>query len=82
MFNNEEENKNIEENSEIEIVFGDTSELEFSDVQEVAPELKPEIKDKKKNIVIPVAKSQQVKHISDKESKDEESNTDNSENKE
>ena len=81
MFNNEEENKNIEENSEIEIVFGDASELEFSDVQEVAPELKPEIKEKKKNIVIPVTKSQS-KHSSTKENKDEESNIDVSENEE
>ena len=79
MFNNEEENKNIEENSEIEIVFGDASELEFSDVQEVAPELKPEIKEKKKNIVIPVAKSQ-VKRTSDEENKDEKSDANNSEN--
>ena len=69
MFNNEEENKNIEENSEIEIVFGDASELDFSDVQEVDPELKPTIKEKKKNIVIPVAKSATKKDTSEEEDK-------------
>ena len=69
MFNNEEENKNIEENSEIEIVFGDASELDFSDVQEVDPELKPTIKEKKKNIVIPVAKSATKKETSEEEDK-------------
>ena len=69
MFNNEEENKNIEENSEIEIVFGDASELDFSDVQEVDPELKPTIKEKKKNIVIPVAKSAAKKETSEEEDK-------------
>ena len=66
---NEEENKNIEENSEIEIVFGDDSELEFSDVQDIAQELKPVIKEKKKNIVIPVAKSAAKKEITEEEDK-------------
>lgn len=81
MFNNEEENKNVEENSEIEIVFGDASELEFSDVQEVDPELKPTIKEKKKNIVIPIAKSQ-MKSSSNEEDKEKEFDVDNSENEE
>ena len=69
MFNNEEENKNIEENSEIEIVFGDASELDFSDVKEVDPELKQTIKEKKKNIVIPVAKSAAKKEPSEEDDK-------------
>ena len=69
MYNNEDENKNIEENSEIEIVFGDDSELEISDVQGVDLELKPIIKEKKKNIVIPVAKSAQKKDFSENDDK-------------
>lgn len=47
-----EKNNNIEE---IEVVFGDDSNLEFSEVEEFISDLKP-IKEKKKNVVIPVAK--------------------------
>ena len=54
MNNNEdkEKNNNVED---IEVVFGDDSNLEFSDVEEFISDLKP-IKEKKKNLVIPVAK--------------------------
>ena len=55
---NEEKNNNIEE---IEVVFGDDSNLEFSDVEEFISDLKPE-KEKKKNVVIPVVKK---KHTSE-----------------
>ena len=47
-----EKNNNIEE---IEVVFGDDSNLEFSEVEEFISDLKP-IKEKKKNVVITVAK--------------------------
>lgn len=47
-----EKNNNIEE---IEVVFGDDSNLEFSEVEEFISDLKP-IKEKKKNVVIPVSK--------------------------
>lgn len=73
MYNFEDENNDIiiDENMDLEVVFGDVSELEFSDVEEFAQDLKPVIKEKKKNVVIPVAKSQ-MKHSSDEKNKDEE----------
>ena len=47
-----------EKNNDIEVVFGDDSNLEFSEVEEFISDLKP-VKEKKKNIVIPVAKKKQ-----------------------
>lgn len=51
-FEDDEKNNDIEE---IEVVFGGDTELEISDVEEFISDLKP-VKEKKKNIVIPVAK--------------------------
>ena len=83
MYNLEDENNDIiiDENMDIEVVFGDDSELEFSDVEEFAQDLKPVIKEKKKNVVIPIAKSQ-IKSSSNEENKDKEIDVDNSENEE
>lgn len=54
MNNNDDKEKN---NSveDIEIIIGDDSNLEISNVEDFMPELKP-LKEKKKNLVIPVAK--------------------------
>ena len=57
-FEDNEKNNDIEE---IEVIFGDDTNLEISDVEEFISDLKP-IKEKKKNIVIPVAKK---KHEAD-----------------
>ena len=51
-FEDNEKNNDIEE---IEVVFGGDTDLEISDVEEFITDLKP-VKEKKKNIVIPVAK--------------------------
>ena len=48
-FENDEKNNDIEE---IEVVFGDDSNLEISGVEEFISDLKP-VKEKKKNVVIP-----------------------------
>ncbi|MGN1298877.1 MAG: hypothetical protein ACI4UE_02700 [Candidatus Scatovivens sp.] len=54
MNNNDDKEKN---NSveDIEIIIGDDSNLEISNVEDFMPELKP-LKEKKKNLVIPVVK--------------------------
>ena len=52
--------RNNNEVEDIEIVIGDNSNLEISDVEEFITELKP-IKEKKKNLVIPVSKSEKDK---------------------
>ena len=52
--NNIEDNEKDINVEEIEVVFGDDSNLEFSDVEEFIPDLKP-TKEKKKNVVIPIA---------------------------
>ena len=54
-FEDNEKNNNIEE---IEVVFGGDTNLEISDVEEFISDLKP-TKEKKKNIVIPVAKKKE-----------------------
>ena len=51
-FEDNEKNNDIEE---IEVVSGGDTDLEISDVEEFITDLKP-VKEKKKNIVIPVAK--------------------------
>lgn len=53
--NNSEKNEKNNDIKEIEVVFGDDSNLEISDVEEFIPDLKP-VKEKKKNLVIPIAK--------------------------
>lgn len=53
---NKEENKTKNEN-EIEIVIGDSSALEISDVNDCMNSLRPKTSDnKKKNIIIPTSK--------------------------
>lgn len=53
--NNIEDNEKNNDIEEIEVVFGDDSNLEMSGVEEFISDLKP-VKEKKKNVVIPVAK--------------------------
>lgn len=47
--------------TEIEIVIGDDSELQISDVGDYTSELKPKTNKQKKNFVIPLAKSKKNK---------------------
>ena len=61
-FDDNKKNNDIEE---IEVVFGDDSNLEISNVEEFISDLKP-VKEKKKNIVIPLAKK---KHESSDDTK-------------
>ena len=56
--NSLEDNEKNNDIEEIEVIFGDDSNLEFSEVEEFISDLKP-VKEKKKNIVIPVAKKKQ-----------------------
>ena len=58
--NNEKEEK-TDKNNNIEIVMGDDSELEISDVGDYMNDLRPKGKeeDKKKNIVIPKLKKKE-----------------------
>ena len=53
--NNIEDNEKNNDIEEIEVVFGDDSNLEISGVEEFISDLKP-VKEKKKNVVIPVSK--------------------------
>lgn len=74
---NEDDKINNDDNKDIEVVIGNESELdlEISDVQGFMPDLKPTIAEKKKNIVIPVAKSNNKdnsKSVSSKEITDSE----------
>lgn len=57
MYNDED---NVKDNNveDIEIVIGDVSNLEFSDVEDFMTDLKP-VQEKKKNFVIPVAKKKE-----------------------
>ena len=63
--NNIEDNEKNNDIEEIEVVFGDDSNLEISDVEEFISDFKP-IKEKKKNVVIPVVK----KKVESEEKKD------------
>jgi hypothetical protein len=44
------------ENKELEIVMGDDSEINISEVGDIVNTLKPHTSEKKKNIIIPVSK--------------------------
>ncbi len=44
------------ENKDLEIVMGDDTELDISDVGDIMNNLKPNTSEKKKNIIIPLAK--------------------------
>ncbi|MBR2289837.1 MAG: hypothetical protein IJ867_04385 [Clostridia bacterium] len=50
--------ENDENNVDIEIIMGDDSELNFSDVNDSINTLRPKDKVQKKNIIIPKAKSE------------------------
>lgn len=53
------ENKN-ENNNDIEVIIGDSSELNFSEVEEFVEALKPKVQ-KKSNIIIPGSKKKNNK---------------------
>jgi len=52
------ENKNDNNNVDLEIIMGDDSELEFSDIKDSIKPLRPKDKVKKENIIIPKTKSE------------------------
>lgn len=56
------------ENKELEIVIGDDSELNISEVGDIVNNLKPNTSEKKKNIIIPVTKKK-IENNSKKEEK-------------
>lgn len=56
------------ENKELEIVIGDDSELNISEVGDIMNNLKPNTSEKKKNIIIPVTKKK-IENNSKKEEK-------------
>lgn len=62
------------ENKDLEIVMGDDSELDISSVGDIMNNLKPNTSEKKKNIIIPLAKKKT------EENEDEETSEDNEEN--
>lgn len=70
MIDDNKENE-IEDNKEIEVVIGDTSDLKFSEVEEFVEALKPKVQ-KKSNIIIPGSKNKKDKEKSkeDSEKKD------------
>ena len=68
MSDDKKENE-IEDNKEIEVVIGDTSDLKFSEVEEFVEALKPKVQ-KKSNIIIPGSKNKKEKTEEDSEKKD------------
>ncbi len=62
----DKENK-IEDNKDIEVVIGDTSDLKFSEVEEFVEALKPKVQ-KKSNIIIPGSKNKKEKNKSTRNS--------------
>lgn len=60
------------ENNDFEIVMGDDTELNISEVGDIMNNLKPNTSSKKKNIIIPVSKKKE-KH-DDKTENEEENN--------
>lgn len=59
----------IEDNKEIEVVIGDTSDLKFSEVEEFVEALKPKVQ-KKSNIIIPGSKNKKEENDENSEKKD------------
>ena len=57
------ENENINENKDFEIVMGDDTELNISEVGDIMNNLKPNTSDKKKNIIIPVSKKKEQNEL-------------------
>ena len=60
------------ENKDFEIVMGDDTELNISEVGDIMNNLKPNTSDKKKNIIIPVSKKKDQKEKEDDEDNNEE----------
>lgn len=59
------------ENKDFEIVMGDDTELNISEVGDIMNNLKPNTSDKKKNIIIPVSKKKDQKEKEDDEDNNE-----------
>ena len=59
------------ENKDFEIVMGDDTELNISEVGDIMNNLKPNTSDKKKNIIIPVSKKKEQKEKEDDEDNNE-----------
>lgn len=64
------------DNNDFEIVMGDDTELNISEVGDIVNNLKPNTSAKKKNIIIPVSKKKEQNSEHDNEEKDVENNTD------
>lgn len=56
-------NENNNENKDFEIVMGDDTELNISEVGDIMNNLKPNTSDKKRNIIIPVSKKKDQKEL-------------------
>lgn len=59
------------ENKELEIIMGDDSELNISEVGDIMNNLKPNTSEKKKNIIIPVIKKKVETKNDDEDEKEE-----------
>ena len=59
------DNKNNNDNEDIEVVIGDSSEIKFSEVSDFVEELKPKTQ-KKSNIIIPHIKRKEKSEKKDK----------------
>ncbi len=71
---NEDKEKDIKNENEIEVVIGDSSDINFSEVGNFVEELKPKV-EKKTNIIIPGSKKKNDKKDDEKEeNKEEEKN--------
>ena len=77
---------NSEENKDLEIVMGDDSDLEISEVGDIINDLKPNTSKEKKSIIIPISMNKSQNSDEKKESTDKEdsseSDSDDSENTE
>lgn len=60
-------NENNNENKDFEIVMGDDTELNISEVGDIMNNLKPNTSDKKRNIIIPVSKKKEQNESENKE---------------
>ena len=68
-----EENKNLE-NKDLEIIMGENSDLEISEVGDMINDLKPNTSKEKKSIIIPISmnKSQNVNNENNNENEEDE----------
>lgn len=62
------ENENNNENKDFEIVMGDDTELNISEVGDIMNNLKPNTSDKKRNIIIPVSKKKEQNELDNEDS--------------